>query len=353
MSTRRRNVASPGTHRPRRPGRLSMCAVVSSAIGLATAPAVAYTGIAAFAARKLAFPPALPITETPASRGFDFREVAFPSRDDGMLLRGWLIPGVGADGAPTLERTVIALHGAWQNRTDPAIGLLDLCCDLAREGFAVLAFDMRCHGESQRAPFTLGDAERRDVLGAVDYLHEGTLPYPQLARPQWIGGYGISMGANALLYAAASEPTIRAVAADSAYAEMLPTIQRELPLRSKLPRFFTPGILLAARRLFGVNIAAVRPMDAVAAIAPRPLLLIQGGADAMNPASSLTDLVRAAEQNPRAHVTIWRAPNVPHAQAYHREQRSYVSLLVSFYAASYRHVSRETAADAHRRRIAG
>jgi fermentation-respiration switch protein FrsA (DUF1100 family) len=320
-----------------RPSRPYRGRTVLLALGAALVAPLAYLGISAWVARRLAFSKPLAIAETPASAGLAFYDVSFQSRGDGVPLRGWLIPGSSADGQPTLERTVIAVHGAWQNRTDPAIGLLDLCCALARAGFAVLTFDMRGHGESAKAPFTLGYAEQRDILGAVDFLTAGALPYPELTRPRWIAGYGISMGASALLYAAAREPAIRAVASDSAYAEMSDTIARELPLRSGLPDFFIPGTLLAARALYGVDIAAVRPVEAVAAIAPRPLLLIQGGADAMNPAASLTHLAHAAEAAPDAHVVSWRAPNVPHAQAYHYEPAAYLSLLLSFFATSFAH----------------
>lgn len=320
------------------------------ALGMAVAP-LAYVGVSAYIARRLAFSKPLPVTETPEDYGLAYRNVAFLSRRDGVLLRGWLIPGVGVNGKPSLKRTIIAVHGAWQNRTDPAVGLLDLCCALARAGYAVLTFDLRGHGESQIAPFTLGYSERLDILGAVDYLREAPLPYPELGRPEWIGGYGISMGASALLFAAAREPAIHAVVADSAYAEMAPTIARELPERSGLPRFFNPGTLLAARLLYGVDVAAVRPIDVVAAIAPRPLLLIQGGADTMNPASSLTHLAHAAEIVPYAHVVTWRVPNVPHAQAFHREREAYVSLLTAFYAQSSDHETYLAAVDAAR--IAG
>jgi len=334
-------------HESRRTARrAAMWALGATGVGLA-----AYLGVSAYAARRLAFSTPLAIEQTPADFGLDFRDVSFLSRDDGILLRGWLIPGIGAGGQQTLEHTVIAVHGAWQNRTDPAIGLLALCCALARAGFAVLTFDMRGHGESQIAPFTLGYSEQSDILGAVDFLREDAFPYPELARPNWIGGYGISMGASALLYAAAAEPAIRAVVSDSAYDEMTPTIERELPLRSKLPRFFTPGILRAARILYHVDVAAVRPVEVVAAIAPRPLLLIQGGADAMNPASSLTNLARAAESSPGAHVVTWRVPNVPHAQAFHQETEAYVSLLTAFFANACHHGVRTAAADADR--IAG
>lgn len=344
-----RNRHSSGQRRSRSRRRSRWAGLL--ALGALTVAPVAYLGISAFVARKLAFAKPLAIEGSPSDHGLDFRQVAFFSRDDGVLLRGWLIPGIGTDGQPTLNRTIIAVHGAWQNRTDPAVGLIDLCCALARAGFAVLTFDMRGHGESQPAPFTLGYSEQLDMLGAVDFLRQGALPYPALGHPEWIGGFGISMGANALLYAAACEPAICAVVADSAYADMAPIIEREMPERSHLPRFFTPGILRVAHLLYGLDVAQVRPVEAVPAIAPRPLLLIQGGADAMNPASSLTDLANAAESDPRAHVVTWRVPNAPHVQAFHQERDAYVSLLISFFATSSDHETRPSAADADR--IAG
>jgi pimeloyl-ACP methyl ester carboxylesterase len=320
-------------------------------LGTAGALAACYLGISAYVARRLAYSRPLPVGATPADCGLDFRDVAFPSRDDGVLLRGWLIPGVRPDGRPTLQRTILAVHGAWQNRADPAAGLNDLCCALARAGFAVLAFDMRGHGESDPAPFTLGYHERRDVLGAVDFLRHNVLPYPDLERPQWIAGLGISMGANALLYAAAHEPDIKAIVADSAYAEMAPTLARELPRQSRLPAFFTRGTLLAARVFFGVDAAAIRPVEAVVDIAPRPLLFIQGAADGMNPPESLTILASAARKAPGAHVTAWRVPGTPHVQAFHQEGDAYVSLVASFLHAAFAHEAQldEPAAE----RIAG
>ena len=122
-----------------------------------------------------------------------------------------------------------------------------MVCALARAGYAVLAFDMRGHGESDLAPFTLGDTERRDALGALDYLRHNVLPYPNLERPQWIGAWGVSVGAHAVLYAAADDPMIQAVVADSAYADMSATLAREVATTEPAARFFTRGTLFAAR----------------------------------------------------------------------------------------------------------
>lgn len=304
------------------------------ALGTVGLLVVAYWTIALVIARRLAYARPLPVEGTPAAAGLDFRAVDFPSRDDGLRLRGWLIPGVRPDGSLTLERTVIAAHGAWQNRTDPAMGLYDLCCALARAGFAVLTFDLRGHGESDPAPFMLGYREQRDVLGAADFLRSDELPYPELERPRWIAGYGVSVGANALLYAAVAEPDIRAVVADSAHAEVATILVREVSRQSRLPKVFAHGALFAARLLYGVNVAAIRPVEAVAGIAPRPLLLIQGGADGMIPRSSLTHLAKAAQAHADAHVAAWRVPGAEHAQAFHHEGEAYVTVLESFYRAA-------------------
>jgi uncharacterized protein len=66
--------------------------------------------------------------------------------------------------------------------------LLDFSAALARAGFAVRAYDTRGTGASDPAPDSLGSFERRDVLGAVDFLRSGPMPYPALGRPRVIGG---------------------------------------------------------------------------------------------------------------------------------------------------------------------
>src|SRR5205085_8107844 len=123
-------------------------------------------------------------------------------------------------------------------------------------------------------------------------------------RPRVIGGWGVSMGAATLLLAAAREPALRAVVADSAYADILPILQREIPRRGGLPAPFTPGIVLAAWTLYGIDYGAIRPIDVVARIAPRPLLFVQGTADTFIPPSHALALAAAA-RGPHAHVQLW------------------------------------------------
>jgi len=294
----------------------------------------AYTALSIYIATQLVYAPQKPIYATPASLGLQFKYVTFRSRIDQVQLKGWYIPGVLPDGSLTSQRTIIMVHGDRTNRADKDAGLLNLSVDLARHGFAVLAFDMRGSGESSPEPLSLGYFEQRDVLGAVDFLRSGTVPYPDLGRTRIIGGWGVSMGAATLLMATAQEPAIRAVVSDCAYSEIIPILEREVPERGHLPPLFTPGALFAARVLYGMDFYAVRPVDIVASIAPRPIFFIHGTSDTYVPTPNMNILAAAARTAPNANVQTWLVPGATHAQSFNSEGAVYVDRVVAFYTAA-------------------
>ena len=295
-----------------------------------------YLAASAFVAEQLVYRAPTPIHNTPAKFGLRFAYVSFPSREDRLTLNGWFIPGILPNGRLTSERTIVAVHGTWKNREDTGDNLLQLTAELAKHGFAVLAFDMRGMGESQPAPLSFGYFEQRDVLGAVDFLRSGDLPFPELGRPRVIGGLGISMGAATLLMAASHEPAIRAVVSDSAYATVVPLIERDLSkyqvgIIGHAPGVLAPSGLVLARLLYGIDFFAVRPVDSVKAVASRPLFLIHGATDDYVPVSNFDQLRAAAMSSPNANVTTWLVPKARHAQAYKVARSEYVSRVVGFF----------------------
>ncbi|HET9110038.1 MAG TPA: alpha/beta fold hydrolase [Ktedonobacterales bacterium] len=293
-----------------------------------------YAGVSIYAASKLIYSPQVAPKGTPADDGLAYKDVVFTSRTDHLLLRGWFIPGVVSKGHLTTRQTIIIVHGIHGNRADPSVGLLDLSAALAKHGFAVLTFDLRGSGDSTSAPTSLGYFEQRDVLGAVDFLQSGTMPYPDLGRPKAIGGLGVSMGAASLLMAAAQEPALRAIVSDSAFADIMPILQREIPAQGHVPSAFTPGILEAAQVMYGVDFAADRPEAVVARIAPRPILFIHGTADTYISPDNMTALAQAAQQGKGAHVQTWLVPNAKHARAFKIAGQAYIDRVVSFFAAN-------------------
>jgi uncharacterized protein len=311
---------------PRRDGRRARTFIIALLIGLEVL-ILSYVGISFLVATQLAYAQPKAITVTPAALGLNYRDVSFLSRQDHLLLRGWFMPGMLPNGQLTTERTIIMVHGLHSNREALEGGLLNLSAALVHHGFAILVFDMRGHGQSAPAPLSMGYFEQRDVLGAVDFLRSGSLPYPQLGHPHVIGGWGISMGGATMLLAAAHEPAIRGVVADSAYAAFVPLLERD----SVMPGVIIPGVMFATQLLYGINYDAVRPVDAVAIIAPRPLFFIEGTSDGTVPPWNMHVLAAAAAAAPGAHVQTWLVPGANHIQSYDVMGNVYVKRVVAFF----------------------
>lgn len=308
--------------------------IVAVLLALATVITMGYAAFGISIATRVAPMARMPLAGTPASFGLQYKDVTFPSRGDGLQLKGWLIPGVLLDGHLTTERTIILIHGNTTNRADPNAWLLRLTSDLAHRGFAVLAFDLRGAGESPDAPRSLGILEQRDILGAVDFLRSGPLSYSELGRPHAIAGYGLSLGGASLILAAAQEPAIQAIVSDCAFADPVPILEREIPKGGNFPAMFTPGGLVAYQALYGVDFYSTRPSAAIASIAPRPILLIHGAIDAYTPSSNMDTLATSARSAPNAHVQTWMVPGANHAESYKIEGKAYVDRIVAFYTAS-------------------
>ena len=85
--------------------------------------------------------------------------------------------------------------------------------------------------------------------------------------------------------------------------------------------------------LYGIDYRAIRPVDVVARIAPRPLLLIQGAADTFIPPSNAR-LLAAAARVPHAHVQLWLVPGATHAQGFHVSGKEYVRRVITFFHAA-------------------
>ena len=139
--------------------------------------------------------------------------------------------------------------------------------------------------------------------------------------------------------AAAREPAIQAVVSDSAYAEVVPLLEREVPKRTvpvigHVPGGFVPAALVMSRVLYDVDFFAARPIDSIAAIAPRPLFLIHGLADDYVPVSNFHRLNAAASAPSTAHVMTWLVPKARHAQAFKQTGAEYVTRVVGFFDAS-------------------
>src|SRR2546429_95002 len=123
-----------------------------------------YVAISSYIAEQLVYEAPKAIVKTPASQALRFANVTFPSRDDHINLKGWLIPGVLPDGRLTVDRVIVAVHGTRTNRESPSDHLLELTAALPRLGFGLLSFDKPRRGQSPPAPLSMAR-----VLYGVDF----------------------------------------------------------------------------------------------------------------------------------------------------------------------------------------
>jgi len=112
---------------------------------------------------------------SPDEYGLLFESIEFKT-SDGLTLHGVWIPTSGS------TRAVIVMHGHGGSYD------FDLyrAPSLHKAGFNVLFFDFRAHGRSEGKRMTFGYEERRDVLGAIEFLHSRGM--------QHIGLLGFSYG---------------------------------------------------------------------------------------------------------------------------------------------------------------
>ncbi len=212
----------------------------------------------------------------PPEMELDFEVVRFPSRGEPrMNLVGWFFPVENPRG------TVLACHGAGANRGD----IVGLAWMLREEGFQVLCFDFRGHGESDGHTISFGDRERDDVLGAWDYL----VGRKDVDRGR-IFGYGISMGAASLLMALPEMPDMKAVVADSAFSDLDRMVHHQYR--------FVPGLLrelpVAVTRWVGwldsgLDVDRVNPQVVIGKV-DLPILFIHGVDDTSIPPGCSVDL---------------------------------------------------------------
>jgi fermentation-respiration switch protein FrsA (DUF1100 family) len=160
---------------------------------------------------------------------------------------------------------------------DPADGgYPELAERITREGFIAFIFNFRGAGESGGNFDLSGWA--RDLTAAIDYLWE----LPGLDRAH-LSLLGFSGGAAVSIYAAARDKRVSCVAACACPAEF--TFLNELDEPQKvIDHFRSIGIIRESD--FPASVEAwlggfneVHPIDHVAGIAPRPLLLVHGDKD--------------------------------------------------------------------------
>ena len=200
--------------------------------------------------------------------GLTGHTVRIPTRRQRQLT-GWWLPGQAGRGV------LVVTHGWGANREL----MLPLARPLQADGWNVLLFDTRNHGESDSDDFSSMPRFAEDIEAAVDWVRAdpafATAPVALLAH---------SVGGAAALLAASRRDDIAGVVSLSTFAHPSDMMRRWLAWK-KLP-FFPVGwyVLRYVERVIGHRFDDIAPIRTL----PRagcPVLLVHGEDDPVIPAA--------------------------------------------------------------------
>jgi fermentation-respiration switch protein FrsA (DUF1100 family) len=194
---------------------------------------------------------------TPDRIGLAWRDIWFEAQD-GVRLHGWFLP---AQGEPA--GTIVFLHGNAENISTHIASV----AWLPAAGFGVFLFDYRGYGLSEGEPSL--DGLHRDVEAAIGRALALASPYGDR-----LAVFGQSLGGSIAITALASSPykdKIGALIVEGTFSgyrriarEVLASAWLTWPLQWPLSFAVDDGY---------------RPVEAIAQIAPVPVLIIQGQQD--------------------------------------------------------------------------
>jgi pimeloyl-ACP methyl ester carboxylesterase len=227
------------------------------------------------------------MTLRPPSRGpeRDAAEFGHPCtpiavESGGFAIRGDLIEPVAATGSAPIA---VLVHG-W---TGTASVMLTLAEPLLEAGQPVVAFDVRSHGRSERAPAVTVRHFRDDLMRVVEHVRE--------IRPgRRVAVVGHSLGGAAGILACARGAPIDGLALMAAPADLFETTasffsDRGLP-GGFLTRLFHPSWRLRAGESFRGLDPEARARELGESL---PVTIVQGGQDTRVPPAQAQRLARA------------------------------------------------------------
>ena len=249
--------------------------------------------------------------ETPAFRGLTFDDVHVTT-SDGLRLRGWFIPAAG-------RSTVMLVHGYKDSRSS-MLGVAEI---LHHHGYQVLVASLRGHDLNDGEKVSFGLRETKDLGAFQEYLRAR-----QGVDPGRIGLFGVSMGATISIRFAAANPGIRALVSDCAFSSVADTVGTSVKFFTGLPEFpFAPAIVFWTEWELGGSVRDIDAKKWISQIAPRPVLLLQGGADKVVSPESGARLFEAAGQ-PKE---LWFEPDVGHAEFLKKRPAEFEQRVARFY----------------------
>ncbi len=260
-----------------------IAAFTAGAATLAGGRALVHWGI-----RKGLAAPRVPHHTDPAALGLAFETLRIGT-ENGKSLHAWFIPALSG-AAPA----VVVMHGWGGN----AALMLPLARPLHVAGYATLFVDARCHGAS----------DDDDFASLPRFAEDGEHAFAWLAAqpgvdPARIAVLGHSVGAGAVLLAAARTPQVAAVVSVAAFSHPAAMMRRWLAARRIPEKPVGRYILDYVQKTIGHRFDDIAPVATIARIR-RPVLLVHGADDAVVPIDEAMQIYAMRGDTPVELMTL-------------------------------------------------
>jgi pimeloyl-ACP methyl ester carboxylesterase len=222
-------------------------------------------------------------------------------KSNGDTVRGWFLKQCAENKSSSLYSQspvpiIIIAHGWGSNRSR----VLRYALPLYEEGYSVLMYDARSHGDSDYYKTPTGLQFRDDLLAAIEWLRER--PEGDLPR---IGVLGHSLGGFGAVLALDAKAPIAALVTDSMPVKFSTMIGAELK-RRKLPKFplaqLLPRMMIWRSRIPQSMMKRANPVAILENNAHDlqvPVLLVHSLKDGFIPSTEL-------------NLVLARTPDLPH-----------------------------------------
>ena len=220
----------------------------------------------------------------------------------GLRISGWWVH------APADKGTIILAHGSHSDRRS----MVGMARVLYEHGYSSLLLDLSAYGRSDGIVSGLGLREGDDIAAAASFLRG--------RGESRVGALGASLGAVAVIMGASYTGDIKAIVADSPYADLNMLMEHW----GKGRDIIVPPLF---RWLVGTDPSQINPLSALRTMPPRPLMIVGGEQDLSIPAAHFR-LVYDAASGPKE---LWVVPEAPHVGAQAARPEEYTNRVIGFF----------------------
>jgi len=241
----------------------------------------------------------------PADMSYMKREPFELTARDGTIIKGDFSINEANKGI------IVLPHGYSWNRE----GMLKYAQFYYKNGFSIVLYDQRTHGESTFKYTTMGYLESLDICDVVSWLRE------KYGKNIPIGIHGESMGAASTMMSLKHNPNIQFAIEDCGYHSLTDLIIHQVHGL----KFLLCGcnIVLKIHEKYRLNY--VNPSKN-ASESNIPMLIIHGEADGFVPFAHSSVVY---EEN-KHHAEIYTVPNAKHAESYETDPVKYEEVVMAF-----------------------